>query len=75
MINSYIPDATNFEEKRDLIKKFIDFKKDNKIFYNNLYISDFKIVIKIPLIEKDTPQPELKIEKFSLDNDVYLTSY
>ncbi len=32
------------------VKKFIDFDKDKRIFYNNLYLDEFKIVIKIPPI-------------------------
>jgi len=71
----YIPNTTNFKDKRDIIKRFIDIDKDTNLFYNNLFLNDFKIVIKIPLIEKGYSQPEIKIEKFSLVNDVYLTSY
>lgn len=75
MVNLYINNTTNFKYKRDLIKRFIDFDKDANIFYNNLYLNDFKIVIKIPLIEKESSQPEIKIEKFSVGNNIYLTSY
>ena len=71
----YIPNTTNFKEKRDLIKRFIDFDKDTNILYNNIYLNNFKIVIKIPLDEKENSQPEIKIEKFNLVNDIYLTSY
>ena len=66
---------SDIKHKGDLIKKFIDFDKDTNLFYNNIYLSDFQIVIKIPLIEKENFQQETKIEKFSLVNDVYLTSY
>ena len=75
MVNLYIPNNSNIKYKGDLIKRFIDFDKDTNRFYNNIYLSDFEIVIKIPLIEKEKPQPEIKIEKFSLVNDIYLTSY
>lgn len=75
VVNLYITNTTNFKYKRDLIKRFIDFDKDANIFYNNLYLNDFKIVLKIPLIEKENSQPEIKIEKFSLVNDIYLTSF
>ena len=71
----YIPNTTNFKDKGELIKRFIDFDKDTNILYNNLYLNNFKIVIKIPLDEKETSQPKIKIEKFSLVNDIYLTSY
>ncbi|MFW9898992.1 MAG: hypothetical protein ACFFDO_07000 [Candidatus Thorarchaeota archaeon] len=57
--------------------KFIDFDKDRKIFYNNLYIDDFKIVIKMPCVspEKDIDQNLIKIEKFDLVKYTYLLSY
>ena len=75
LLNLFIPNTTNFKDRRYLVKKFIDFDKNNNIFYNNLYLNDSKIVIKIPLIEKENSQPEIKIEKFTLVNNVYLTSY
>ena len=71
----YIPNTTNFKDKGELIKRFIDFDKDTNILYNNLYLNNFQIVIKIPLDEKEISQPKIKIEKFSLVNDIYLTSY
>jgi len=65
----------NIKNKGDLIKRFIDFNKDTNLFYNNFYLNDFKIIIKIPLIEKENSQLEIEIEKFSIVNDIYLTSY
>jgi len=35
--------------KDNYLNKFIDFNKSKMIFYNNLYLDDFKIVIKMPL--------------------------
>lgn len=57
--------------------KFIDFDKDRKIFYNNLYLDDFKIVIKMPCVstEKDIDQNLIKIEKFDLVKYTYLLTY
>ena len=57
--------------------KFIDFDKYEKIFYNNLYLNEFKIVIKIPCvsIEKECENNEIKIEKFDLGKYNYLVSY
>ena len=54
---------------------FIDFDKYEKIFYNNLYLDDFKIVIKMPLIKKENFQEDIKIEKFDLAKYTYLLSY
>jgi len=61
------------------IKKFIDFDKQNQTFYNNLYLNDIKIVIKIPLVNKERIDERInrniKIEKFDLSKCAYLLSY
>ena len=31
------------------LNKFVDFSKNNGIFYDNLYLNDVKFVIKMPL--------------------------
>ena len=54
---------------------FIDFDKYERIFYNNLYLDDYKIVIKMPLIKKENSQEDIKIEKFDLAKYTYLLSY
>ena len=57
--------------------KFIDFDKYEKIIYNNLYLDDFKIVIKMPCVgvKKKLDQNIIKIEKFDLGKYDYLLSY
>ena len=62
------------------MSKFIDFDKENKIFYNNLYLVDFKIVIKMPCagtgnMKKKINKREFKIEKFDLGKYNYLLTY
>jgi len=57
------------------IQKFIDWDKFENIFYNNLYLENYKIVIKIPLIPKREPKNEIKIKKFNLEKYTYLISY
>jgi len=57
------------------LNKFIDFDKDNKIFYNNLYLKDFDIVIKMPLTAQNKLPKEMIIEKFNLTKCSYLLSY
>jgi hypothetical protein len=57
------------------IKKFIDFDKNRKIFYNNLYLNDCKIVIKMPLIEKERSNKDIEVEKFDLVKYTFLLSY
>jgi len=56
--------------------KFIDFDKSKEIFYDNLYIDDYKIVVKIPLIKrKDRLYKKIKIAEFDLGRYIYLLSY
>ncbi|NVM35008.1 MAG: hypothetical protein HWN81_05395 [Candidatus Lokiarchaeota archaeon] len=57
------------------IQKFIDWDKFENIFYNNLYLENYKIVIKIPLIPKREPKNEIKIKKFNLEKYTFLISY
>ena len=56
--------------------KFIDFDKYKEIFYDNLYIDDYKIVVKMPLIKKrDRFYKKIKIREFDLGRYTYLLSY
>jgi len=57
------------------IKKFIDFDKNEKIFYNNLYLEDYKIVIRMPLKEKEKSKKDIEVEKFNLVKCTFLLSY
>jgi len=57
------------------IQKFIDWDKFENIFYNNLYLENYKIVIKIPLIPKREPKNEIKIKRFNLGKYTFLISY
>ncbi|MFX1339338.1 MAG: hypothetical protein ACFFDK_12070 [Promethearchaeota archaeon] len=58
-------------------RKFIDYDKGKKIFYDNLYLDEFKIVVKIPLFSrrKSKKKEDIKIKKFNLERYTYLTSY
>lgn len=57
------------------IRNFIDFDKINKRFYNNKYLDDFKIVIKMPLNKENKSKEDIKIEKFDLTKYTYLLAY
>ncbi|MGV9171079.1 MAG: hypothetical protein ACOC44_11745 [Promethearchaeia archaeon] len=60
------------------LKKFIDFDREKQVFFNNLYIEDFKIVLKQPLVigQRNTKDvADLKVEKFNLTKYTFLTSY
>jgi hypothetical protein len=58
-------------------RKFIDYDKGKKIFYDNLYLDEFKIVVKIPLFSKSKSKKkeDIKVKKFNLERYTYLLSY
>ncbi|MFO8020757.1 MAG: hypothetical protein R6U96_19190 [Promethearchaeia archaeon] len=59
-------------------KKFIDFDKENQVFFDNFYLDDLKFVVKLPLIvgqRNKSKVPEVKVEKFNLSKYTFLTSY
>lgn len=63
-------------EKDDItISMFLDWDKYENCFYNNLYLEEYKIVIKIPLIIDKPITDDLKIKKFNLAKYTYLVSY
>ena len=61
------------------ISLFIDFDKIRNVLYNNIYLEDEKVVIKMPLIKNkdmnDNMEEKMKFEKFALENHIYLLSY
>lgn len=69
----------NLEENPSKIikhmKKFIDFDKDENYFYNNLYLDDDKIVIKMPLTSIESFQEVINVEKFDLAKYTFLFTY
>jgi hypothetical protein len=65
------------EKKSQMTNNFLDFDKNTKIFYNNIYLEELKIVIKMPLasLQKDPNSRDIKIEKFDLCKYTYLLAY
>ena len=57
------------------ITMFIDWDKYKNRFYNNLYLEDFKFVVKMPLIQNEKLALDIKIKKFDLTEYTYLISY
>ncbi|MFX1418125.1 MAG: hypothetical protein ACFE9N_04300 [Promethearchaeota archaeon] len=57
------------------IQKFIDWDKFENIFYNNFYLENYKIVIKMPLLPKNKREEDIKIKKFNLEKYTFLISY
>ena len=45
-----------------------------KVFYNNLYLDDYKLVVKMPLVKKEEAS-DIKIKKFDLGKYTYLLTY
>ena len=54
---------------------FLDWDKYKNRFYNNLYLDEYKFVIKMPLLVEEKSKGKLKIKKFNLTKYTYLVSY
>ena len=79
--------ATQARNDHISVNKFIDFDKSKSMFYDNLYLCDQKLVVKMPICKRlyskrrevsETNRTDLrkvKIEPFSLTKYTYLTSY
>jgi hypothetical protein len=63
------------KENEISIRKFIDWDKFKNIFYNNIYLENYKIVIKMPLVPQMDSEDDIKIKKFNLEKYTYLCSY
>jgi len=55
------------------IKQFIDFDRNNKVFYNSYYLDEYKIVLKIPIVLDRIQDVEIKIDNFDIAKYMYLT--
>ena len=63
------------KEDHIIIQKFIDWDKCKNRFYNNMYLENWKIVIKMPLIPREGSEDIIKIKKFDLEKYTYLCDY
>ena len=75
MIHIHFTCLENTEDDDLHAKKYVDFNKDDGILYDNFYLAEFKVVIKTPMIRELNNQPKIRIEPFSLMNEVFLISY
>jgi len=57
------------------INRFIDWDKCKNIFYDNIYLENQKIVIKMPLIHTEVLDDDIKIKKFDLAKYTFLINY
>ncbi|MHA2197809.1 MAG: hypothetical protein ACXABO_19650 [Promethearchaeota archaeon] len=60
-----------------VLKKFVDYNKDNGLLYDNLYLNDIKYVIKIPFEDssKEGSINNIRIAKFNLTDSIYIFNY
>ena len=66
---------TPIEKDEFTISKFLDFDKSKEIFYDNIYLDDYRIVVKVPLTDKQKAEQDMKINKFDLTKYTFLLSY
>jgi hypothetical protein len=59
------------------LKKFVDYNKNNGLLYDNLYLNDIKLVIKIPFPDsrKEGSTNNIRIVRFNLIDSIYIFSY
>ncbi|MFX1274196.1 MAG: hypothetical protein ACFFBP_00500 [Promethearchaeota archaeon] len=59
------------------IQMHIDFDKNEKVLYNNLYFKGCKYVLKMPIysIKNECLFNECKIERFKFNNQVFFLHY
>ncbi len=64
-----------YDECEEEIKKYIDFDKNSSELYNNYYLNNQKIVLKIPIKKYGKIDVIPEIDKFQIENSVFITSY
>jgi len=57
----------------NFIKRFMDFDRNNKIFYINYYLDEYKIVLKSPIVLDGIQDVYIKIDNFDITKYIYLT--
>jgi len=62
-------------KNEESIRGYIDFDKRDARYYNNLYLEEHNIVIKMPLFEEEKTEEIATIDKFNLINRIFLLSY
>ncbi|MFX1328340.1 MAG: hypothetical protein ACFE91_09360 [Promethearchaeota archaeon] len=63
------------KKTEESVQKFIDWDKFENVFYNNFYLENYKIVIKMPLVPRKESRDKIKIKKFNLEKYTFLISY
>ena len=55
------------------IKRFMDFDRNNKIFYISYYLDEYKIILKNPIVLDEIQDDYIKIDNFNIAKYIYLT--
>ena len=66
---------SKLNKNQKMIQKFIDLDKSKNMFYNNIYLENYKIVIKMPMISTEDLEDKIKIKKFDLEKYIFLVNY
>jgi len=71
----YIPNLEPHDSQEHRIKGFLSFDKCNNQIYDNLFLDDCKIVVKVSIPQNPNLNDAIKIIEFSLSNSIFLISY
>lgn len=55
--------------------KFIDYDKQEGVFFDNLWLEECKTVLKQPLTKKSLSNEDFRLEDFNLSRYTYLLHY
>jgi hypothetical protein len=64
-----------FEKDEFKLRMFIDYDKEKEKFFNNIYIENYRVVLKMPFIQNEDQQKNIKIDKFNLNDFIYICDY
>jgi hypothetical protein len=68
----YLPNVEIRKKGKDSVKFYLDFNKTDNTLYNNLYLEEYNLVIRTQISER---YKKIKVEYFSIENGIFLTSY
>ncbi len=63
-----------YDEREEEIKKYIDFDKNSSELYNNYYLNNQKIVLKIPINSYGEFDDYIEIDEFKIKNSIFISS-
>ena len=54
------------------VSKYLDFDKQENILYDNVYLDEYRLVVKMPLLKEEK---DIQIKEFDLSGYCFLYSY